>query len=474
MTIENTKTMSSTLLIWVCVIFIASPATADITIGDEIVYFFGAGPGENLSVANDKDVIVAIPLELKDKSIQSVITTVTHEAPDEMPFTDTLSVLLNGGEVTDVAPFVPQAGDSRTPFTVVNVRDDKRFKENALYVIQGSKVTQTIFLPDSADGIGLTPNGNLLVVAVEKEEEIHVYDSNVRTGQFSLAAVISKAALRSFFSANSLQADDPEPESVAIAGDGSFALVSIQEASAIAAIDLKVVAASIGSSQDPHDVGEAALATVVKLPFGFNGSGFKGSGGKDEDPFGLSPDGVCISPDQSFAIAMGESDSDTRHLQSISVLDLRRGLSASKAKSYCIFDIDPTLLGNTGLDKCPQWTQAYPDDADRLPELGPASCKIVERGGITLGALIIERYKPSSEQKDNSRENENKGSLLLLNLDDVLNGNMQVIDRVAIGPVKKTRLEAIDTSEGGRWMFISISNGGGKEGTFARVEIIEE
>jgi len=322
---------------------------------------------------------------------------------------------------------------------------------------------QTVSLPNSADGIKLSPNGNLLVVAVEKEEEIHVYDSSGGAGQITLVAIIDKAALRSFIDENSLQADDPEPESIAIADDGSFALVSIQEASAIAAIDLTVVSNSVG--QNPKDVGNAALATVVKLPFGFQSS--KG------DPVGLRPDGVCISPDQKFAIAMGEAHKDARHLQSISVLDLTGGLAASTAESYCIFDVDASLLNNTNLKNCPRWTQAYPKDANKLPRLDPASCKIVERGGITLGAMVIERYKASDEQKSRSRKNENNGSLLLLDLDNVLSGKIEVIDRVPIGTGKKNRLESIDTSENGRWVFISISNGSDKKGTFARVEILE-
>ena len=113
-------------------------------------------------------------------------------------------------------------------------------------------------------------------------------------------------------------------------------------------------------------------------------------------------------------------------------------------------------------------------DADKLPRLDPASCEIVERGGITLGALVIERYQASDEQETNSPVNETNGSLLLLDVSDARNGVLGVLDRVPVGPGEGSRLEAIGSAEDGRWLFVSISNGGGEKGTFARIETVTD
>ncbi len=469
------KTMPA-LLAAAGVVMAWSTADAQVSVGDYIFYFHGDGPGESLAVTDEgRQVVVATPIEQdvvkpKDEVFESFMSTVMHKAGNKNhPFTQSIDMPLGGGEVTDVAPFWPRPGDPRGPFTVVNVRDDDAFDDNVLYVVQGKNVAQAILLPDSADGIKLSPDANLLVVAVEKERAIRIYDTSGGAGHIALAAVIDQDALLNLFGAlpTKLDADDLEPESIAISKDGTFALVTLQDASAVASVDLTEVSASIGSGRDPTAVGDAALVSIVRLPFGFEDSKGKLRG--------LEPDGICISPDQTFAIAMGEANNKARHLQSIAVLDLTGGLLAITHETHCIFDVDKSLLDNTGLDECPAWTDTYPSAADKLPRLDPASCEIVERGGITLGALVIERYVASDLQEATAPgANETNGSLMLLDLTDVLDGDIGVLGRVPVGPTEGSRLEAIDSAEAGRWIFISISNGGGDDGTFARLEILED
>jgi hypothetical protein len=66
-----------------------------------------------------------------------------------------------------------------------------------------------------------------------------------------------------------------------------------------------------------------------------------------------------------------------------------------------------------------------------------------------------------------------RGSVLLLEVSDAVNGNFQVIKRVPIG-VPGSRLEGVDSAQHGRWIFVSISNGGGDAGTVARLELINK
>jgi hypothetical protein len=206
---------------------------------------------------------------------------------------------------------------------------------------------------------------------------------------------------------------------------------------------------------------------VLFLPFGF-----KGNNGA---LFGVEPDGVAISPDGSFAMLAHEANNRARHLQGFSVVDLRTGLENMTAQSYCIFDIDPTLLANTGLASCPVVAPGdpYPTAANKLPRLDPASFDIVNRGDQLVAALVIERYDPSAAQISTTLPNETRGSVLFLDVAQALNGTFSKIERVPAG-VSGSHLEVIDSAQGGRWIFVSISNGGGDRGTFARFELLTQ
>jgi len=108
-----------------------------------------------------------------------------------------------------------------------------------------------------------------------------------------------------------------------------------------------------------------------------------------------------------------------------------------------------------------------------LPRLDPASVEIVHRGGQLVAAVVIERYDPSPAQIAASSSNETRGSVLFLDVGQALNGSFTKIDRLS-GGVSGSRLEVIDSAQGGRWIFVSISNGGGPRGTFARFELLSQ
>jgi hypothetical protein len=86
---------------------------------------------------------------------------------------------------------------------------------------------------------------------------------------------------------------------------------------------------------------------------------------------------------------------------------------------------------------------------------------------------VIERYDPSAAQLAASPNNESRGSVLLLDVAQALNGTFGKIERIPVG-VTGARLEVSDTAQGGRWLFVSISNGGGDRGTFARLELLAQ
>ena len=55
-----------------------------------------------------------------------------------------------------------------------------------------------------------------------------------------------------------------------------------------------------------------------------------------------------------------------------------------------------------------------------------------------------------------------------------MNGTVtKIADRVPVG-VSGSRIEVVDSAQGGRWVFVSISNGGADRGTFARFELLSQ
>ena len=97
----------------------------------------------------------------------------------------------------------------------------------------------------------------------------------------------------------------------------------------------------------------------------------------------------------------------------------------------------------------------------------------MNRGGQTVAALVIERYDPSSAQLAASANNETRGSVLFLNVGQALSGSFATIQRVPVG-VSGSRIEVVDSAQGGRWVFVSISNGGAERGTFVRFELLNQ
>jgi DNA-binding beta-propeller fold protein YncE len=438
---------------------------AAVSVSPDIQYYFGSGPGEGLSVSpNGKFIMVSSPStqDAAGLTFSSTIPHLVHTPLAPEPFKTTHDVAITPwgyGESTDVG--IMPSGQ----FGLTVVRADALTSFNGMLAIRGGQVLQSIPIPQSPDGMKISPDGKYAIVAVEKGGEIRIYDLDGGAGQIQLAAIVAKSALEAYFVNVPNPTNSIEPEAVGISADSSFALVTLQDCSSLAGLSLDSVTRGRQQGLAPEAIGALALKKVLHLPFGF-----KGNNGA---LFGVEPDGVGISPDGSFAMLAHEANNRARHLQGFSVIDLRNGLENMTARSYSIFDVDPTLLANTGLSVPPAVGpgDAYPTAATRLPRLDPASVEIVNRGGQMIAALVIERYDPSAAQISSSPSNETRGSLLLLDVGQALDGVFSKIARIPAG-VSGSRLEVIDSAQGGRWIFVSISNGGGDRGTFARFELL--
>jgi hypothetical protein len=444
---------------------------AQVSISRDVVTYFGSGPGENVSVSpSGNTILISSPQGNAEETLfDSYVPELAGKTSGDTPFqlmSNLPLTALGYGEVTDVG--VLPSGR----YGLAVVRGDTVRTKNVLLAIRGGEILQEIPFAAKPDGMKISPDGRFAVVAVEKGGEIHVYDLEGGAPHIRLAARITKAQLAAGIAApNSTVA--LEPEAVGISKDSSFALVTIQDCASLASISLDAVVQGVDLGLDPDTIGSLALKKVINLPFGYRGSNTSPS--TNLPLYGVEPDGVSISPDGRFALLALEANQRAKHLQGIAVVDLRNGLESITATSYPIFEIDPTLLDNTQLAESPTVAPGdpYPAAANNLPRLDPASVEIVSRGGLLVAAVVIERYDASPVQLAASTTNESRGSLLLLDVTNALDGELTKLDRLPIG-VTGSRLEGIDSAKGGRWIFISISNGGGIKGTVARLELLEK
>jgi DNA-binding beta-propeller fold protein YncE len=434
-----------------------------VSVSPDIAYFYGSGPGEGMSVSSDGLVLmVSSPVAGPVGSFTSSVPQAVHAPWTPEIFFPFANLQLGQGESTDVA-VVPNR-----LYGLVVVRGDTVNTHHALHAIRGERILQSIPIPDSPDGMKVTPDGRYAIVAVEKGGDIRIYDLLLGPGRIRMVARVTRAAIAAYFVGVPNPVDAAEPEAIAVASDSSFALVTLQDCASVVAVDLNVVR-RLGQRQNltPEQIGDVALKNVVHLPFGFVGN--------NGALFGVEPDGVGIAPDKSFAIVAHEANQRAKHLAGFSVLDLRNGLENITAQSYSAFDVDPSLLANTGLAAVPIVAPGapYPTDANKLPRLDVASAEIVQHCGQTVCALAIERYDPSAAQLAASPVNETRGSVLFMDVGRALNELFPVIDRLPVG-VSGARIEVIDSADHGRWFFVSISNGGGTNGTVARLELQAE
>lgn len=322
-------------------------------------------------------------------------------------------VELGPGESTSVAALPGGRGavvvmkDARGP----NVRPGR-----ALLVID-DEVVASVPVGIGPDSVAVSSDGALAVIACEASSpddedcpaeadaadlagSIHVLALDAERRSLRSAAVISgesmyaKGLKRSVERA--IDARDIEPEYAAIAPDGSYALVTLQEQSAVAVVDLRPVRDSAGRGEDPRRLGDAALAQVVLLPHDFED--------RRGDKQGVQPDGIAITADGSMAITANEAHPRARELQGISILDLRGGPGKVRAvATSSVFALDPTL-------RTPERREKKEDS--NLPRLDPEGVSILEVGDRVVAAIGLERPAPG----------EPTGSVLFVDVTGALDG----------------------------------------------------
>ncbi len=338
-----------------------------------------------------------------------------------------------------------------------------------LFVVAAGRIEGRIPLDPGPDSIAVSSDGRLAVVACGAESSDEE-DCPNDTGPDALGSILlfdlgeepARPRLRARVSATELHAryfgDDParaasardiQPEYAAVSPDATISLVTLQEQSAVAVLDL--VAIATGPDSSPDATGSRILAGVVFLPH------------DQPDPkggvLGTHPDGVAISRDGRVALTANEAHGRSRAAQSISVIDLSRGASEARlVATHSVFDLDPTLRDSQ--ERPVKELKGKSGRADRpaarrskkLPRLDPEGIAITVRGSRHVAALAIERRAP----------NEPAGSVLLLELDGALEGRApRKLARTIVGSTSEARPETLDFTSDGRWLVVAAERDGG-------------
>ncbi|HNR97817.1 MAG TPA: hypothetical protein PKX48_04165 [Planctomycetota bacterium] len=447
------------------------------TLGPPMVYELGAADAEVVAIAFREGqtlLYVTSPGAAcggrGDNSFLSLLVQ-PPEAPREL---EEIAVLdLGLGEATSVA--VHPRGD----FAVVARKNPQQpdTSPGCLQAVAGHRVVGRVAVGVGPDSVAVAPNGRFAVVACEGQVpdaedcpedggidaagSIVVVDLRKGPAAMTVAATVEAAEIfERFFKTEPDRArvpEDIEPEFVAIAPDSSFALVTLQEQSAVAVVTLREAPAG---SED-GGVFQARLADVILLPHGF-----RDASGRVR---GVHPDGIAISPDGALAVTANESHSKARHLQGLSILDLRAGPERIKAAAtHPVFELDSSLSAAKTektvrkLKRKSRGAAAAPLRAKpktTLPRLDPEGIALARWGTRMLAALAIERRAAREEA----------GSVLILDITDALAGAAPArIGRTIVGATESARPETLAFSPDGRYLFVAAEGDGG---TITMIEI---
>jgi DNA-binding beta-propeller fold protein YncE len=426
----------------------------DLTRGDRLLYV--SKPGVHCAGEGEPSALVGL----------------LHAPGSANELQEFVSLDIGLGEVTSVSAH-PLAA-----FSLLTVKDPDKpdVLPGRIIAVAGNSIIREVATGAGPDSVAISPDGLFAVVACEAQTPVPADCANqaveedvaggidvldLRPGRrfLSLLARITADELHSrFFAAHPSRAAYAraiEPEFAFVGPGSEYALVSLQEQSAVAVIDLKtVIELRLAGLRDVEALGAAALRDVVFLPHGFLDAAGRVRG--------THPDGLAIDQKGQFAITANETNSNVRHLASISILDLRGGLDAiAVVATHCVFDLDPTLLGGTGLTTCPRVAPGdpFPPEAADLPRLDPEDTTILRRNRRIIVAVALER--PAKDQ--------DRGSVLFLDATGAVDGVTPVkIDRKLAGINPGARPESVDGTHDGRHVFAALENDGG---TLARFEI---
>jgi DNA-binding beta-propeller fold protein YncE len=434
---------------------------------DTRVYELSAGESEVVDVVSftgSSLVFVASPgAACGGSGDPSHVTALRFAAGAGAWLEEAFVVELGRGEATSVA-------GHPGGFALVAVKDGEKpgVRPGALLVVEETGIALRVPIGPGPDSVAVSPDGRFAVVACEAEEpdgedcpaehpgedsegSIHVVDLLEAPRAARTVAIIGGERLHAMLGSGArARADSPravEPEFVSISPDSSLALVTLQEQSAVAVLDLATLRNNLeaGGRNSPEDAGAECLADVILLPH------------DHIDPSGAArgvhPDGIAISPAGTYAITANEAHAKGRHLQGISILDLRRGARGIRlVATHDLFELDSTLQASTKKKIATSRNRRKPEKASKLPRLDPEGVALARVEGVEIAAIAIERRARREEA----------GSVLLLDVSGALEGRLpRKLARVVAGATSDARPETLDFTGDGRFLLVASERDGG-------------
>jgi DNA-binding beta-propeller fold protein YncE len=426
-----------------------------------LVHELGTGESEVVDVVSDGErslVFVVSPSDpCEEPDVPSYLSVLEFHPSGRSP-RERHVIDLGDGEATSVA-----AGPGGRFALVAQKHPSKPATgPGSLLVVRDGSVLRAIPIGPGPDSVAVAPSGDLAVVACEAEKpdddceeedgapdlpgSIQVLALGGPEETWKVVAEVGAGAISDRIgqrdgSRKPLPAE-VEPEFTAISPDGLTALVTLQEQSAIAVLDLGP-ARTTGERTEKGSSG--ILADVILLD-----PGRPDTKGVHR---GTHPDGIAFSPDGALAITANEAHSKSRELQGISIIDLRGGPGRARVVgTHSVFDLDPSLRDAKQARRKPlprvRKTRAGP----QLPRLDPEGIAITRFGERTIAAVAIERNILA----------ETAGSVLFLDVTRAHEGEKPVkIARHIVGANPGARPETLDFTEDGRWLFVASERDGG-------------
>lgn len=427
-----------------------------------LVHELGTGDSEVVDIVSDGDdslVFVVSPSDPCEDPDEPSYLSVLEFRPAERSPRERHVLDLDAGEATSVA-----AGPRGRFALVVQKHPSKPSTgPGSILVIRDGSVLRAIPSGPGPDSVAIAPSGDLAVVACEAEKpdgddcpeeegapdlpgSIQVVDlSGPEESWKVLAEVAGDVLSERIAGRDASRRPDPgevEPEFVAISPDGKTALVTLQEQSAIAVLDL---ASARTHREHPEKGSSSVLADVILLD----------PGRPDTKGIhrGTHPDGIAFSPDGTLAITANEAHPKSRELQGISIIDVRQGGAGARvAGTYSVFDLDPSLRDAKQARKKPLPRPRKPRARQQLPRLDPEGIAITRFGEKTIAAVAIERNILA----------ETAGSVLFLDVTRASDGVKPIkIARRIVGANPGARPETLDFTDDGRWLFVATEQDGG-------------
>jgi DNA-binding beta-propeller fold protein YncE len=419
-----------------------------------------------ISVGGSNLVFVASPgAACGGRGEPSLVTALRFAGGPDGSLDEVFVVDLGPGEATSVA------GHPSGKFAIVAVKDagQPNVRPGGLLFIKDGAIAHRLAVGPGPDSVAVSPDGRFAIVACEAEEpdsedcpaeqpgedaggSIHVVDLKDDPRAARTVAIITGERLHARLGHNARdRAASPcavEPEFVAVSPDSNLALVTLQEQSAVAAVDIARLRELVeaGGGLSPEAAGAECLADVVLLPH------------DHVDPSGavrgVHPDGIAIGPDGSYAVTANEAHPKGRHLQGISVLDLRGGARGIRLlATHAVFELDPSLRTSAKKEVvATSRRRRKPEKTSKLPRLDPEGVAVARAGGIDLAAIAIERRT----------RHEEAGSVLLLDMSRIVEGQApRKIARLIAGATSDARPETLDFTGDGRFLFVASENDGG-------------